>query len=130
MTVMITNLHSTTNWLTRFSAISLCALLTSRAFGAAPAKPPNFLIFLADDMGFSDPGCYGGEISTPNLDALAAHGIRYTQFHNTARCSPTRAALLTGYYAQQVNFDAMPGVKNSDLRQRPAWAHVLSEYLR
>ena len=59
-------------------------------------------------MGFSDPGCYGGEIATPNLDALAAHGIRYTQFYNTARCWPTRAALLTGYYAQQVGFDALP----------------------
>ncbi len=81
-------------------------------------------------MGFSDPGCYGGEIDTPNLDALAAHGIRYTQFYNTARCWPTRAALLTGYYAQQVGFDAVPGVKNPDPRKRPPWAHIFPEYLR
>src|SRR4029450_3896691 len=96
---------------------------------AEPARP-NVLIFLADDMGYSDAGCYGGEIATPNLDALAAHGIRYTQFYNTARCWPTRAALLTGYYAQQVGFDALPDVKSSDGRKRPPWAHLLSEYLR
>ena len=81
-------------------------------------------------MGFSDPGCYGGEIATPNLDALASHGIRYTQFYNTARCWPTRAALLTGYYAQQVNFDVLPDVDSSRSRKRPPWAHLLSEYLR
>src|SRR3954471_18787520 len=97
---------------------------------SATRRPPNFVIFLADDMGFSDAGCYGGEIETPTLDALASHGIRYTQFYNTARCWPTRAALLTGYYAQQVNFDALPNVKNSDSRKRPPWAHLLSEYLR
>ena len=83
---------------------------------------PNVLLILADDLGFSDIGCYGGEIATPNLDALAARGIRYTQFYNTARCWPTRAALLTGYYAQQVGFDALPGVTNRQPRTRPAWA--------
>jgi arylsulfatase A-like enzyme len=110
---------------------TLVALLATHAVSAAPpTRPPNFVIFLADDMGFSDPGCYGGEIATPNLDTLAAHGIRYTQFYNTARCWPTRAALLTGYYAQQVGFDALPDVKTSDARKRPLWAHLLSEYLR
>jgi len=62
---------------------------------------PNILIVLVDDMGFSDLGCYGSEISTPNLDALAANGLRFTQFYNGARCSPTRASLLTGLYAHQ-----------------------------
>ena len=66
---------------------------------AAPAKP-NFLIILADDMGFSDAGCYGGEIATPNLDRLAANGLRFTQFYNTARCWPTRSCIMSGYYAQ------------------------------
>jgi arylsulfatase A-like enzyme len=108
----------------------LSVLFATVGRGALAASPPNFLIFLADDMGFSDTGCYGGEIATPNLDALAARGIRYTQFYNTARCWPTRAALLTGYYAQQVGFDALPDVKNSDLRRRPPWAHLLPEYLR
>jgi arylsulfatase A-like enzyme len=59
-------------------------------------KRPNFLIILADDLGFSDPGCFGGEISTPNIDRLAASGIRFTDFHAAAACSPTRAMLLTG----------------------------------
>ena len=91
---------------------------------------PNFVVILADDLGFSDVGCYGGEIATPNLDALAAGGLRYTQFYNTARCWPTRAALLTGYYAQQVGFDALPGVSRRATRSRPAWAALLPDYLR
>jgi Arylsulfatase A and related enzymes len=62
---------------------------------------PNILIILNDDMGFSDIGCYGGEIPTPNLDRLAANGLRYSQFYNTARCSPSRASLLTGLHPHQ-----------------------------
>ncbi len=65
------------------------------------ADRPNILIILNDDMGFSDIGCYGGEIDTPNLDRLAANGLRYTQFYNTARCSPSRASLLTGLHPHQ-----------------------------
>ena len=112
------------------AAVTLTFHATSTRAAEKAKRPPNFLIFLADDMGFSDPGCYGGEIETPNLDALAADGVRYTQFYNTARCWPTRAALLTGYYAQQVNFDVLPNVPESRSRQRPSWAHLLSEYLR
>ena len=67
------------------------------AAAAAPAKP-NILVVLVDDMGFSDIGCYGSEIPTPNLDRLAANGLRFTQFYNTGRCCPTRASLLTGLY--------------------------------
>ena len=63
----------------------------------ASANKPNVVFILADDLGFSDLGCYGGEIATPNLDKLAANGLRYSQFYNTARCWPSRAALLTGY---------------------------------
>ena len=62
---------------------------------------PNIIVILADDVGFSDLGCYGGEIHTPNLDRLAARGLRFTQFYNTARCCPTRASLLTGLYPHQ-----------------------------
>ena len=62
---------------------------------------PNIVVVLVDDMGFSDIGCYGSEIPTPNLDKLAAGGVRFTQFYNTARCSPSRAALLTGLYPHQ-----------------------------
>lgn len=72
--------------------------------GAAEANPkpkPNILVILADDMGYSDIGSFGGEIETPNLDALAKDGLRFTQFYNTSRCSPTRASLLTGLYPHQ-----------------------------
>jgi arylsulfatase A-like enzyme len=68
-------------------------------------EKPNIVVILVDDMGFSDIGCYGSEIPTPNLDALAAGGLRFTQFYNTGRCCPTRASLLTAC-----------------IRIRPVWA--------
>jgi arylsulfatase A-like enzyme len=73
---------------------------------------PNIVVIMADDLGFSDLGCYGGEIDTPNIDALAAVGVRMTQFYTTARCSPSRASLLTGLHQHQVGI----GVLNSDDR--------------
>ena len=63
---------------------------------------PNIIIILTDDMGFSDLGCFGGEIETPNLDALAAGGLRFTEFYNTARCWPTRATMLSGQYSNDI----------------------------
>jgi arylsulfatase len=92
--------------LTIFAAL-LGALIASEptAFSADPtpsnSERPNILLIMADDMGWSDIGCYGGEIPTPNIDALASGGLRFTQFYNTARCSPTRAALLTGLLQHQ-----------------------------
>ncbi|MHC4842429.1 MAG: sulfatase-like hydrolase/transferase, partial [Planctomycetota bacterium] len=68
---------------------------------------PNIILIMADDMGYSDIGCYGGEIETPNIDSLADNGIRFTQFYNTARCCPTRASLLTGLYAHQASIGHM-----------------------
>jgi len=68
------------------------------------ANKPNIIIILADDLGWSDIGCYGSEIKTPNLDKLAENGIRFTNFHNTSKCFPSRASLLTGLYAQQVGY--------------------------
>lgn len=68
---------------------------------------PNILLIMADDLGFSDIGCYGGEISTPNIDALAAEGMKFTQFYNTGRCCPSRASLLTGCYSHQVGMGWM-----------------------
>ncbi|MDX1964691.1 MAG: arylsulfatase [Pirellulales bacterium] len=88
------------------------------------------MLILADDLGFSDLGCYGGEIATPHLDALAKNGLRFTQFYNTARCWPTRAAILTGYYAQQVRRDTLPGVTSGTSGVRPAWGVLLPELLR
>ena len=74
------------------------------------AKRPNVIVILVDDMGFSDIGPYGSEIPTPNLDKLAANGIRFTQFYNTARCSPSRAALMTGLYPQQAGMGNLENV--------------------
>ncbi|PAW74881.1 MAG: sulfatase [Pedosphaera sp. Tous-C6FEB] len=76
---------------------------------AAAAPRPNILLILADDLGFSDLGCYGSRIATPNLDRLAAGGLRGTQFYNAARCCPTRAALLTGLYPHQAGVGHMLG---------------------
>lgn len=81
-------------------------------------------------MGFSDPGCYGGEIQTPNLDRLADGGLRFTQFYNTTRCWPSRACILTGYYAQQVRRDELPGLSGGMDGKRPGWARLLPELLR
>lgn len=106
--------------------LGLCA--DSPVVFAAP--PPNVLFILADDLGYSDLGCYGGEIATPNLDRLAANGLRFTQFYNTARCWPTRGALLTGYYAQQIRRDALPGVPGGGQGVRPEWARLLPDYLK
>ncbi len=71
------------------------------------AAQPNIVLVLSDDMGFSDLGCYGGEIETPQLDALAAGGLRFTQFYNTGRCCPTRASLLTGLHPHQTGVGHM-----------------------
>jgi arylsulfatase len=79
-----------------------------RAEGAAEVDPrPNIVLILADDMGYSDLGCYGSEIPTPNLDKLAAGGLRFSEFYNTPRCCPSRAALLTGLYPQEAGVGAM-----------------------
>jgi len=107
---------------TILSVLAAAALLSVRLADAAPDKP-NFLIIVADDMGFSDVGCYGGEIATPNLDKLASGGLRFTQFYNTARCWPTRSSILTGYYAQQVRMDPPKGLL-------PPWARLLPHYLK
>ena len=90
-------------WFTTLVCLTFLALFRA---GAAD-KRPNVIVILADDMGFSDPGCYGSEISTPNLDKMAAEGLRFTQFYNTPRCCPSRAALLTGLYPQQAGVGAM-----------------------
>lgn len=80
---------------------------------AAPAAQPNIVVILVDDMGFSDLGCYGSEIPTPNLDALGANGLKFTQFYNTGRCCPTRASLLTGLYPHQAGVGHMTDDKGA-----------------
>ena len=77
--------------------------------GRSAAERPNIILIMADDLGFSDIGCYGGEIETPHLDRLARDGLRLTQFYNTARCCPTRASLMTGLYPHQAGVGHMMG---------------------
>ena len=115
---------------TRTATVLMAVVLAVAGPARSDPARPNVVIILADDLGYSDPGCYGGEIRTPRLDGLAAGGIRFTQFTNTARCWPTRAAVLTGYYAQQVRRDVVPGVKSGAGGTRPAWAKLLPERLR
>lgn len=112
-------------------AVVLFVLAWSLAVAvAAPPTRPNILIILADDLGYSDLGCYGSEIATPNLDALAQGGLRFTEAYNTARCWPSRAAVMTGYYAQQVRRDTVPGIRSGGSGVRPAWAPLMTEFLR
>ena len=102
------------------------SLLTAAAAESehCTAKPkkdarPNVIVILADNLGFSDIGCYGGEIHTPNLDRLAANGLRFNNFYNTSRSCPTRASLLTGLYQHQAGIgrmtfdDHLPGYRGT-----------------
>ena len=91
---------------TRFLFVLFALGVEWLSIGIAADKP-NVVVILSDDMGYSDLGCYGGEIATPHLDALAANGLRFTQFYNTARCCPTRASLLTGLYPHQAGVGHM-----------------------
>src|SRR5690606_6715191 len=107
---------------------ALVPLLAALATAAIAAEKPNIVLILADDMGFSDLGCYGGEIATPNLDALAAGGVKFSRFYNSARCCPTRASLLTGLHPHQAGIGHMtvePEGKPDD-RRPPAYRGLLS----
>ena len=89
----------------RKSIIALTPLMIAPLCWAQ--EKPNVVIFLVDDMGYSDIGCYGGEIMTPNLDKLASTGVRFTQFYNTSRSCPARASLMTGLYQHQAGIGQM-----------------------
>jgi arylsulfatase len=96
------------------AAIAAPGCASSPKLSAENYQPPNIVLIMADDMGYSDIGCYGGEINTPNLDGLAAGGLRFTQFYNTARCCPTRASLMTGLYQHQAGVGHMMSDKGYD----------------
>lgn len=98
------------------SALALTSPGCTSAFlsDRAKRKYPNIVLIMADDMGYSDIGCYGGEIRTPNLNQLADGGLRFTQCYNTARCCPTRAALMTGLYQHQTGVGHMTSDKGHD----------------
>src|SRR5688572_28355211 len=117
----------------RMTVVAVCVLLTfAPLVQAAAPKRPNIVIILADDLGYSDIAYYGSEIETPNLDRLAAGGLRFTQFYNTARCCPTRASLITGLYPHQADVGYMtgngvnvPGYRNDLSRDAVTIAEVL-----
>ena len=115
-------------WVTM--GICSAAMLAVASENSFASDKPNIVFILADDLGYSDIGCYGGEIATPNLDSLAHSGVRFTQFYNTARCWPTRGALLTGYYAQQIHRDALPEVAGGGNGVRQAWARLLPDFIK
>ncbi|HSG72918.1 MAG TPA: sulfatase-like hydrolase/transferase, partial [Planctomycetaceae bacterium] len=101
------------------SAVRLCVVVISCLVGNGQhdlfaQSRPNIILIMGDDMGYSDVGCYGGEIDTPNLNALAENGLRFTQFYNTARCCPTRACLLTGVYPHQAGIGHMMNDRGHD----------------
>jgi len=103
------------------AGMGVLAMNPALSFAPSFSKParsrPNVLLIMADDMGYSDIGCYGGEIRTPNIDRLAAGGLRFSQFYNAARCCPTRASLLTGLYPHQAGMGDM--VKADDTESGP-----------
>ncbi len=109
--LLSTKLANPWKWM---AALGISFTLGLPTLKASPEERPNIIIIMADDMGWSDIGCYGGEINTPNLDGLAKDGLRFTQFYNTARCCPTRATLLTGLYAHQAGVGHMMEDRGSD----------------
>jgi arylsulfatase len=129
-TVSCSCFHHELGWIHPILQGVACLILLLSLAWTATGSPPNFLVIMADDLGYSDLGCYGSEIETPNLDSLAAQGLRFTQFYNTARCWPSRAALLTGYYAQQVGRDQLPNRAGGSQGSRPKWAPLLPQYLK
>ena len=114
---------------TAFGALTL----TSMYAYAQQDNRPNIIVILADDLGYSDMGCYGGEIQTPNLDKLAQEGIRFNSFYNASRSCPTRASLLTGLYPHQAGIgrmtfnDNLPGYRGQLTENGVTIAEVLKE---
>jgi arylsulfatase A-like enzyme len=138
--IMLTNLITIKDSLVKGLFLFLLACGMLAACSSPPNKAdkeqdgrPNIVIIMADDLGYSDLGCYGGEVKTPNLDKLAAGGMRFTQFYNTARCCPTRASLLTGLYPHQAGIGRMtqnagqPGYRGSLTDNTVTIAEVLKK---
>ncbi len=120
----------------RVARLASLLWLTSLGGCVRNDAPPNIVVILADDLGYSDIGAYGGEIHTPNLDSLAYGGVRFRQFYNAGRCCPTRAALLTGRYPHAVGMGRMVSALNSSPESGPyqgylsEQAETLAEMLR
>ena len=117
---MITKRTRRRKWLVFPSCVAIglvFSAIASRSHAQAPR--PNIVLIMADDLGFSDIGCYGGEIRTPNLDRLAADGLRYTQFYNAAKCHTTRASLMSGLYPHQTGCE-LPLAARATKDRKPA----------
>lgn len=110
--------------------LSFCFVLLLDLIAVQAETNPNILIIMADDLGYSDLGCYGGEIKTPHLDGLAENGLRYSQFYNTGRCWPTRTSIMTGYYPQQIGRDKVLDLNGGGRGVRPGWAPLIPTYLK
>ena len=107
--------HAPARWLSLIACLFVATLFAATTTTVrAESRRPNIVLIMSDDMGFSDIGCYGGEINTPNLDRLAANGVRFTQFYNTARCCPTRASLMSGLYPHQAGVGHMMSDRGTD----------------
>jgi len=123
---------ASTSFLSRAGGVALLAL-TPSCSSAVDGARPNILLIVADDLGYADLGCYGGEIRTPNLDRLASGGLRYTQFYNAGRCVPTRAATLTGLYPHRTGMGEgltdhrRPGYRGDLAKRCATLAEVLKE---
>ena len=104
----------------------LSLLLTGFFAATAQAAKPNILVILFDDLGYSDLGCYGGEIDTPNIDSLAKGGVRFESFYNSARCCPSRASLMTGLYPPQAGIASFT-TRNPDKKRGPAYLGRLND---
>ncbi|WP_146431716.1 arylsulfatase [Blastopirellula retiformator] len=114
----------------KYAATLTLLLLASCASTTAAAERPNIILIMVDDMGFSDLGYHGGEIATPNIDALARSGVRFSQFYNNGRCCPTRATLMTGLQPHQTGVGHMtesPGEMNYGAGKSPAYQGFLND---
>ena len=115
------------------AALMIAGNSVANSKGKKTDKRPNILVILADDLGYSDLGCYGSEIHTPNLDKLAQQGVRFNHFYNASRSCPTRASLLTGLYQHQAGIgrmtfdDNLPGYRGTLSRNAVTIAEVLKE---
>jgi arylsulfatase len=107
--------------------LGLLASCSGGLYGSRRGGRPNILLIVADDMGYSDLECYGGEVKSPNLSRLAKNGLKFTQHYSTGRCWPSRTCLLTGYYAQQVRVDPMEGISKG---KAPSWAPTVATMLK
>ncbi|MEE3226727.1 MAG: sulfatase-like hydrolase/transferase, partial [Bacteroidota bacterium] len=114
-------LHKLNPFRIKISLIAGCSLLfincknnntSDKASVSETPEKPNIVVIMADDLGFSDLGCYGGEVDTPVLNGLAENGLRFNAFYNTSRCCPSRAALLTGQYPHQAGIGQMTMDRN------------------